>query len=101
MGQHMSWASVLGAFRPIGSHSSGATITSAVTLTPATGATKLLMQANTQNVRFTLDGSVPTTSAGFVLKAGDAPTIINIEKGMTIKVIEATATSDLEYQWGN
>lgn len=90
----------MGAFNPLGSHSSGADISSAVTLTAPAGATKLRMQAITQNVRYTLDGSTPTTSSGFELLAGDPAIIVPIESNTTVKVIEETSAADLEYQWG-
>lgn len=87
-------------FSPVGSHADGDDISSAATLTPATGATKLLIQALTQNVRFTLDGTTPTASKGFQLAAGDPAVVIPIGPNTTIKVIEETATADLQYQWG-
>jgi len=87
-------------FSPLGAHSSGATISSATTLTPATGATKLLVQALTKNVRFTLDGTAPTASLGFQIVAGDPPVVIPVGNGTVIKVIEESATASLQYQWG-
>ena len=86
-------------FDPIGSHTDGTEISSATTLTPADGATKLLIQALDQNVRFTLDGTTPTASTGFQLVAGDPPVMIWVA-GATVKVIEEAATADLQYQWG-
>ena len=86
-------------FDPIGSHTDGTAISSAATLTPADGATKLLIQALDQNVRFTLDGTTPTASTGFQLVAGDPPVMIWVA-GATVKVIEEAATADLQYQWG-
>lgn len=85
-------------FNPIGAHSDGATISSATTLTPATGATKILIQALSQNVRFTLDGTEPTASKGFQLKAGDPAVIIRLGNATVLKVIEEAATADLQYQ---
>lgn len=87
-------------FEPVGAHVDGPTLTSAVTLTPPTGATKIMLQALTQNVRFTLDGTTPTASLGFQLKAGDPAVIVQIGNDVTLKVIEETATADLQYQWG-
>lgn len=87
-------------FNPIGSHVDGATISSATTLTPPTGATKILIQALTQNVRFTLDGTAPTASLGFQLVAGDPAVLIPLGTDTTLKVIEEAATADLQYQWG-
>ena len=64
------------------------------------GANKILIQALTQNVRYTLDGSVPTATAGFQLKAGDPPVIISILGITVLKVIEETATADVQIQAG-
>lgn len=87
-------------FNPSGAHSSGATISSATTLTIPSGATKLLIQALTQNVRVTLDGTTPTASVGFQLKAGDPPVIIPLGNATAVKVIQEAATASLQYQFG-
>ena len=87
-------------FNPLGAHSDGAVISSAQTLTPASGATKLLIQALGQNVRLTLDGTTPTSTKGFQLVAGDPPLIVVIDAGTVVKVIQEAATADLQYQWG-
>ena len=87
-------------FNPIGDHNDGLNISSAVTLTPPAGATKLLVQALDKNVRYTLDGTTPTASKGFQLAAGDPPIIIPIGNGTTIKIIEEAASADLNYQFG-
>ena len=88
-------------FTPVGAHVDGPDVSSAVTLTPPAGATKLLIQALTQNVRFTLDGTAPEAAKGFQLKAGDPPIMIPIGRFTVIKVIEEAATADLQYQWGD
>lgn len=88
-------------FNPVGAHNDGLDISSAVTLTVPEGARKLLAQALTQNIRYTLDGTTPTTSAGFQLAAGDPPIVIPVDEDTTIKVIEEAATADLQYQFGN
>lgn len=88
------------AFDPIGSHTYNTDISSATTLTPPAGATKIKMQAVAQNVRYVLDGSTPTAAIGFQLKAGDPPLIIPLGNNTTIKVIQETATPDFNYQWG-
>ena len=85
-------------YTPVGAHSSGATITAATTLTKPTGATKIIIQAVTQNVRFTLDGTAPTATLGFQILAGGAPMIIEVQ-GVSIKVIQEAATASLQYQW--
>jgi hypothetical protein len=89
------------AFTPVGAHNSGLAISSAVSLTIPAGASKLMIQALTQNVRFTLDGTAATTSLGFQLKAGDPPVIIPLAPlTPVVKVIEETATASLQYQFG-
>ena len=87
--------------RPVGSHTSNTTISSATTITVPAGARYILMQVLTQNVRYTLDGTVPTTTSGFQLKAGDPPIAVWCETGVTLKVIEETATASLQYQFYN
>lgn len=86
------------AYAPVAEHSSGATISSATTLTKPTGATKIIIQALTQNVRFTLDGTAPTATLGFQLLSGGSPFIIEVT-GASIKVIQEAATASLQYQW--
>jgi hypothetical protein len=86
--------------QPISDHADGTDISSATVLTPPTGATKVLMQAVTQNIRYTLDGTTPTATTGFQLVASDPPLLINIESEMTLTVIEETATADIQLQWG-
>lgn len=91
-------------FIPVASgFSDGRAIVAATTLTPPAGsnATKIMLQALTQNVRYTLDGTVPEAAKGFQLKAGDPPIIIPYYDGKTtLKVIEEAATADLQEQWG-
>jgi len=85
--------------RPVGSHSSGATISSATTITIPSGARYILIQTLTQNVRYTLDGTIPTASLGFQLKAGDPPVAVWCETGVTLNVIQEAATASLQYQF--
>lgn len=88
-------------FIPEGPHQQDATISSATTLSkPAWGASKLLIQAVDQNLRMTLDGTTPTASKGFVLEADKPPVLVYVGEGVTVKVIEETATGGVEYQWG-
>jgi len=82
---------------PTGAHNDGLAISSATTIT-TTGATKILVQALTQNVRFTLDGTAPTSTLGFQLKAGDPPVMIPLSQATVLKVIQEAATADLQYQ---
>ena len=88
------------AFAPVGDHVSDDGIDSAATLTPPATANALLIQALAQDVRFTLDGTTPTASVGFLLRSDDQPLVIDIGPGMTIQVIEESPTATIEYQWG-
>lgn len=85
----------------VDAHSSGTDISSAVTLTPPAGANRILIQALTQNVRYTLDGTDPTSTLGFQLKAGDGPIVLSMGQAIVLKVIQEAATASLQYQWLN
>lgn len=87
-------------FVPRGSHTGGASISSVATITIPAGATQVMLQAITQNVRYTLDGTAATTTLGFQLKAGDPPIIVPVSASTVLKVIEETATASLQYQFG-
>ena len=88
-------------FYPEGAHLQDTSIDTATTLTkPASGASKLLLQATEQAVRFTLDGTTPTTGKGFVLGADDPPVLLQVGEDVTVKVISETAGAAVEYQWG-
>lgn len=101
MSVNIGWKRILGDFRPIGAHIDGTVITSAVELTPPDGCTKLMIQAVGADIRYTLDGTTPTATCGFQLKADDTPLLIVVAHGMTITIIEESATADAQYQWGN
>jgi hypothetical protein len=86
-------------FNIVGTHQSDATISTATVLTPPQGASKVIVQAQEQNVRYTLDGTTPTSAVGFLLYAGDTVTI-SIGTGTIIKMIEAASGAAIAYQWG-
>lgn len=83
-----------------GSHTQYTAITSATTLTPPSGANKVMMQnTSTVNVRYRLDGEDPTTSVGFLLQQSDGPRVVPVNVGDTLIVIgEDGAVLDL--MWG-
>jgi hypothetical protein len=87
-------------FDPIGAHNDGLAIATAQTITIPAGATKFLVQALGQNVRITLDGTPPTASTGFQIKADDPWVLVPLGLNTSIKVIEEAATADLQYQFG-
>lgn len=61
-------------------------------------AVAVLLQAETQNVRFRVDGTAPTTAVGLILIAGDAPIRLDGRDAMrNLKVIEVAASAKLNY----
>lgn len=67
---------------------------------PAGGASGILVQAITANIRFTLsNGQAPTASIGFQLTASDAPTMIPMGNDFTPQFIQESAGAILQYQW--
>ena len=83
----------------LGSHTQNGTLSSAVTLTPPSGADILQIQPLTQNVRIVFDGSTPDATTGFQLTAGTIY-FIDVGQDYSIKLIEETASASVEYQWG-
>lgn len=88
-------------YTTVNTHLSNASLSAAVTLTPPTGATKILIQCTGQNVRYRLDGGIPTASVGFQLTTGGDPRAISLPTGSVLMVIEETATATIQYQWGS
>lgn len=84
-------------FSPTGSHVSQS-VSGVYSPTTPGDATKVLVQAITQNIRFTLDGTTPTSSVGFRITAGDPPMVIPVSG--SVKFIEEIAGAVLQLQWG-
>jgi hypothetical protein len=95
----MAFISDLSNFIPVGAHAQRNDLSAVKTITPVAGlnADVVMLQCQTQNVRFTLDGTDPTTSKGFLLKAGDPPILV---RPATLKAIEVTTTAVMDTQWG-
>lgn len=87
-------------FNPVGNHTRNASLGTAVTLTAPTGATKLLIQALTQDVRYTLDNSTPSSTNGFLMVADDPPLLIPLGPDTIVKIIQDAAGAEVQYQWG-
>ena len=87
-------------FRPVGSHTNDTDISAADTLTVPAGATMLLIQSSVADCRYTLDGTTPTAAVGFTLVAGADPTLILLDDGVTVKIIEEGSSALLDYQFG-
>lgn len=86
--------------RPIGSHTQRSDLASAQTISVPDGATHVLMQCATQNVRVTFDGTTPTATKGFLLTAGATPLPpYPVPAGGSILAIEVTTTAVFDYQF--
>ena len=83
----------------VGAHGSDSTISSATAIpgTPVHGGW-LFLQALSQNVRYTMDGTPPTSTVGFRLAAGELQPI-PIGAGQVITVIEEAAGASVQWQW--
>jgi hypothetical protein len=69
---------------------------SVLTLTPPEGATILRVQAVAEGVRFTLDGSDPTLTHGYLMVANDLEIGIDVH-GKTLKF----SSPEINYRWAD
>lgn len=90
--------SILAGFVPVGAHQSTTLGASVVTLSLDARATGVLIQTLSQSCRYTLDGSNPTTSFGFVMVADADPVMIPYNADMTIKILRLANGAVLQYQ---
>src|SRR3990167_9251495 len=54
------------------------------------GANCVMLQARTQPISYTLQGSAPTTTAGFLMATADLPIIVAITATTKLKFVPAT-----------
>lgn len=90
-------------FNPMGAHVSvvlSATVSYSAQARP-NGASLILVQAITQNIRFRLDGVAPTTTVGFQIVKSDPAMIIPIGSNSRPMFIAEAAGAILNYQWGD
>lgn len=92
---------------PVSTHQT-ATPDAATTLTPPTlqmgnvtyTATGLYLSTDTTNIRFTLDGTTPTTTVGFLLTPTLGVVRIDLDSGASrLRVINVTAANTIQFQW--
>jgi hypothetical protein len=58
-----------------------------------------MVQTHTQNAYYTLDGTTPSATVGFLLLATQNPIMIHIGAGVTPKFFRAASGALLQYQW--
>lgn len=80
------------------SHTVLATSTIRSLTVPAT-ANGVILQADGEDIRFTLDGTDPTTSLGFLLKNGSLPLRLDVAPGVVLKFLQNAASANLQYQF--
>lgn len=67
---------------------------------PTTSPSGAMLQAETQNVRYTMDGTAPTVSTGMILVAGAAPQQFLIDDLVNIKFIrDGGSDAALNVHW--
>jgi len=91
----------LGLFYPLGDHISetlGASVYEPTV--PSDNAVLALVQAVTENIRYTLDGTDPEAAVGFVITAGRDPILLPLSSNTTLKFIRETDGSILQLQFG-
>lgn len=84
---------------PIGSHTQNSTLSTVQSVTVPVGASSIILQVQTQNVRFTIDGTAPTSSKGFRVTAGNDPLGFSVKAGQVLKFIEEATSAVLDYQF--
>lgn len=85
-------------YNPVGGHTQISSLSGVQPIAVPAGAAGILIQALTQNVRITMDGSDPATGRGFEIKAGDPAIFIAAPPGTVIKAIQETASASIEWQ---
>ena len=60
----------------------------------------ILVQSVVKDVRYTLDGTTPTATIGFVLVASAAPILIEFTERIKLKFFGTDATSVLQFCFG-
>lgn len=87
-------------FFPLGRHQAETLGAAVFAPTVENKATHILVQAITQNIRYTIDsGQPPTAAIGFLLLTTEAPVIIPL-RGSTIRFLRDNAGAILQYQFG-
>jgi len=81
----------------IGSIARDSSISSATTIAIPANATGVLIQADTGDVRFTFDGTEPTSTLGLVLIDGAPATRLDLFPGAEIKVLSASGAVNYQF----
>ena len=85
-------------YLPVGSQVAVTSLSGVQTYTVPHYCAGILIQAFTQNVRVTIDGTTPTATVGFQVKAGDPAVFIGAPANTVLRFIEETASANIIYQ---
>lgn len=83
----------------VGSHTQNSTLSTVQSITVPPQASHVLLQAQTQDVRVTIDGTAPTATKGFLIVAAWDWTVLPVPSNGTLKAIEVAASAKLDYQF--
>lgn len=90
----------LGLFYPLDTHISETLDANVYTPTIPTRVKLVVVQAIDQNIKYTLDGTNPTSVAGFLIPKDQHPITIPISNATTLKFIRVASGAILELQFG-
>jgi len=79
------------------SHTLGA---SAEVIYQPPGANVIRFQALAQNIRYTLDGTIPTAASGFQMAASAVPLTLELTESTILTVIREQSGAILQYEFG-
>lgn len=83
---------------PVGDHHYDDDVSSVTSITQALAANAIQLQCGTQNIRYTIDGTDPSDTAGFLLVADTGPVVLSLPIGVTLKLIEVAAGAVIDWQ---
>ena len=91
------------AFRPRDENTHQAVLLPAtvLTLNIPKGATEIVVQAVEENIRMTMDNTLPSATVGFQLVAGNVPVRIIITERTTLRFIREADGAYLQYEYGD
>lgn len=94
-----SLSNVPGVYRPVGAFTQNALLGTAAVVAVPDGANGLLVQCTGQNLRYTIDGTTPTSTNGFILIKDTSPQLLyKSDDDCVFTFIETAATGTLMYQ---
>lgn len=88
-----------GVYEPLGDHTQDSVSSTTVVLTPPERATGILIQPIDYSLAFTIDGTDPSVTDGFILGAGGDPLYIPLGSDNVLSLLRVTSDVDIRYQW--